>query len=263
MTHPPPTPVAPKTRPAEVSDIHTRLMKFALEVDDARAYWSHAVEAPDASAQQAFDTWWFGDRSLARIEVLLSNLRARFAAYPAALRVLAAWPHMAPDTRTLICHWHLQLSDPLYRSFTGNYLVDRRDSRRPEVTRDLVVAWMGQHGPERWTMGTHIQFASKLLSSAFAAGLVASNRDPRALTVPRVPDEALAYLMYLLRETDFEGTLLDNPYARSVGLDVGALEERLRHVPGLRFSRQGDLVDFGWAFPDLLSWGAAISGGNP
>ncbi|MCX5953197.1 MAG: hypothetical protein NTZ40_06835 [Cyanobacteria bacterium] len=35
---------------------------------------------------------------------------------------------------------------------------------------------------------------------------------------PLVPDDALTYLLHLLREVDFEGTVLANPYLRSVGL---------------------------------------------
>jgi hypothetical protein len=250
-------------RPREATEIHTRLLKCALEVEDARAYWAHAggVSTVGVGAQPAFDQYWFGARSLPRIEVLLANMRARFAAFPDALAVLHRWPHMAPDTRTAVCHWHLQLADLLYRRFTGTYLADRRAGPRAEVTRDLVVGWVSEQGAERWTMATRIQFASKLLSAAHAAGLVATNRDPRPLVLPRVPDEALEYLMYLLREVAFEGSLLDNPYAGSMGLAGPALADRLRGLPGLAFKRMGDLVEFEWRYPSLLAWGEANLGG--
>ena len=88
-----------------------------------------------------------------------------------------------------------------------------------EIVLPGDVEVVADQGPGRWTMATKVQFASKLLSAAYAAGLVASRRDPRPLTVPRVPDDALEYLLYLLREVEFEGTLLDNPYVASVGLD--------------------------------------------
>lgn len=243
-------------RPREATEVHTRLLKCALEVEDSRAFWAHADRTIAGTAQRAFNEYWFGARSLPRIEVLLANMRARFVAFPAALQVLHRWPHMSPATRTVVCHWHLQLSDPLYRTFTGTWLVARRAGSRPEITRDLVAGWVGEQGPGRWTMSTRIQFASKLLSAAYSAGLVAANRDPRPLTVPRVPNEALEYLMYLLRETTFEGSLLDNPYTGSVGLDGGVLEDRLRSLPGLTFKRQGDLVDFGWRYETLRTWAA-------
>jgi hypothetical protein len=241
--------------PAEETVLHTRLLKCALAVEESRAYWRQAVPGGGASAEDAFTAWWFGAKSLDRVQVLFTNLRARFDAFPTAHRVLHGWTEMPPGTRALICHWHLQLSDPLYRSFTGELIPERRASARPTLTRDLVVEWVGQHAPGRWTMPTRIQFASKLLSSAFSAGLVGSNRDPRPLPWPRVEDTALAYMVHLLREVAFEGTLLSNPYFRSVGLEGGAFEERLRGPVGLR--RQGGLLEFDWPHPSLTAWAEA------
>lgn len=244
-------------RPREATALHLRLLKVALEVEDSRAYWAHANSSFRATAQHAFDNYWFGARSLARIDTLLVDMRARYDAYPSALEVLSGWPHMSAEVRRAICHWHAQLADPVYRRFSGTFLVDRRAGPRPEVTRDLVVSWVGQQAPGRWSMSTRIQFASKLLSTAYSAGFVTSNRDPRLLSVPRVPDEALEYSVYLLREIDFEGTLLDNPYIRSCGLEGSVLEDRLRALPGLRFRKQGRLVDFGWRHSSLLVWAEA------
>jgi hypothetical protein len=242
----------------EETIVHTRLMKCALEVEDARSYWSHInPDGPGASAQVAFEQFWFGSRSLPAVDVLLANFRARFDAIPEALRVLHRWTDMEPATRRLICHFHLQFADPLYRAFTGDWLVGRRQGLRPDVTRDLVVRWVADQGPGRWTAASRIQIASKLLSAAFAAGLVGTNRDPRPLTYPRVDDAALGYLLHLLRGVEFSGTILVNPYLASVGLTGGALEERLRSLPSLAFGRQGDLVDFGWHYRSLAEWAAA------
>lgn len=246
--------------PREATEAHTRLLKCALEVEDSRAYWAHADGSNKVTPQRAFDEYWFGARSLPRIEVLLANMRARFDAFPGALDTLHQWRHMSPDTRRIICHWHLQLTDPLYRAFTGEYLVNRREGSRVEVTRDLVVTWVSQEGAARWTMATRIQFASKLLSAVFSAGLVGANRDPRPVLIPRVPDEALEYLMYLLREVEFEGTLLQNPYLASVGCEAPSLEDRLCGLPGMAFRRQGDLLEFGWRFTDLHAWASANFG---
>lgn len=244
-------------RPREVTQVHTRLLKCALEIEDLRAYWAHAGGTEPPTAQRAFKEYWFGAKSMARVEVLLANARLRFDAFPPALEILHRWPHMSPDTRRAICHWHLQLADPLYRAFTGDYLAKRRADGRDTVTRDSVVEWVAEQGPGRWTLSTRIQFASKLLSSAHAAGLVAKTRDPRPLALPRISDEALEYLIYLLREVALHGTLLENPYLASVGLEGPFLAARLRTLPGLTFSRQGDLLDIGWRYPDLRAWGQA------
>lgn len=241
-------------RPTEERVLHTRLMKCALEVEESRAYWQRVEPGKAVTAQEAFESWWFGSLSLPATRVLLTNLRARFDAFPPSLRVLHAWADMDPGTRVLLCHWHLQLSDPLYRVFTGDWLVKRREGPQPAVTRDVVFQWVGEQGPGRWTVASRIQIASKLLSSAYAAGLVGGNRDPRPLVLPRVPDDALTYLLHLLRAVDFEGTLLNNPYLRSVGLAGALLEDRLRGLSSLTFRRQGSLVDFEWHHAGLEDW---------
>jgi hypothetical protein len=245
-------------RPAEVTDVHTRLLKCALIVPESRAWWQHVDPTSRVHpAAQAFEEFWFGAKSQGRVKVLISNLRARYDAFPAALAVLKGWPDMDPESRTAICHWHLQLADPLYRAFAGDYLPERRMGARAEIRQDQVVSWVSQQGPGRWTMSTRIQFASKLLSCAFTAGLVAGRRDPRPLSFPRIPDPALGYLLHLLREVDYEGTMTDNPYLRSVGLESGVLEDRLRGLPELHYRRLGDHVDFGWRFGDLAAWAEA------
>lgn len=204
-------------RLSEVRDIHTALLRCTLEVDTARAWWTRPETGDQTRlATRAFEESWFGARSLPRVKLLLSNMRARFDAYPYALRVLREWHHMEPGTRALICHWHVQLTDPLYRAFAGRYLVERHDADRPDVTRDMVTRWVGDQGPGRWTMRTRVQFATQLLATAKAAGLVKTAKDPRQLAFPRVDDQALTYLLYLLRGVEFEGTLIDNPYLASV-----------------------------------------------
>jgi hypothetical protein len=241
---------------AEQDQVHTRLLKCALEEDEARAYW--ASHTPELTAALAFERYTFGAaKSMPRVEVLLSTMRARFDAFPHALSVLKRWPHMSPRTRRVICHWHLQLSDPLYRRFTGEYLVQRHSAAVPEVYRELIVSWVERQGQGRWTISTRVQFASKLLSAAHDAGLVTTTRDPRPVAYPAVPDDALEYLLYTLRAVRFEGTLLDNLYLRSVGLADEALDERLRALPALNFSRQGALLDLGWRYETLGDWCSA------
>lgn len=250
------------TQAAEETELRTRLLKCTLEVDSSRSYWTHHATAGEVSAKLAFDEFWFGARSLKRISEVLTSLRARFDAFPACIDVLHRWPHMSPDTRRNICHWHLQLAEPLYRRFTGDYLRARRVGARAEVTRDLAVRWVVDQGGGRWAMSTCMQFASKLLSAAHSAGLVGSKVDPRPLLLPRIADDALLYLLHLLREITIEGTLLENPYLASVGLEGADLDDRLRRLPGLTFRRQGTLVDFGWRHADLRAWARETHGTN-
>ncbi len=243
--------------PAEANQVHTRLLKCALQVEDSRAFWRQAAEHGTVDATQAFSEYWLGAKSLARVKVLLTNFRARFVAFPPAVEVLAAWAAMPPDTRALICHWHLQLADPLYRRFSGSFLPQRIDEGRPTVSHSLVIDWVSDQGEARWTMATRRQFASKLLSSAHDAGLIKARRDPRPLTVPRASDDALSYLLHLLRGIDITEPLLDNPYLRSVGLTGSLLSDRLRALPALDYHHSAGAAHVEFHHGSLRDWAEA------
>lgn len=243
----------------EETDIHTRILRFALGIEESRGYWEHFdPTVPESDrALQAFEQRWFGAKSLHCVRYVLSNMRARYDAFPSALSVLRRWRAMTLATRQTICHFHLQLSDPMYRKFTGTFLVARHGTRDAQVDRSVVLRWVKTEHASRWSEATCTQFASKLLAAAGEAGLISPRKDPRSILLPKVPDEALAYLLYVLRETRFEGSLTDNPYFASLGLEGGLLDQRLRHLPGLTFHRMGNLTEFDWAARDVVSWAEA------
>jgi hypothetical protein len=242
-------------RPSETTEFHTRLLKCSLEVEHCRAYWHRvSAAADDTTTQIAFDEYWFGARSLPRVARLINDFRHRFDQFPPAMTILHRWGAMDSATRRLICHWHLQLADRLYREFTGDFLVDRSSAGRTEVTRDVVVRWIDQSAPQRWATATRIQFARKLLFSAGEVGILKGTRDPREWQPPRVTDEALGYILYLLRAIQFQGTLIDNPYLASVGVTGSELERRLSTSPDCPLRRQGELFEFSWRYKDLSEW---------
>lgn len=249
----------------ETTEVHTRILRLALGVSESRAYWEHAdpdVVGPER-LETALEQRWFGDKSDARVRFLLSAMQERFDAFPNALGVLrglslkSTYPRPALDDvgRQLICHWHVQLADPIYRRFTGELLVGRRGTKKSAIQFKDVQGWVQSKYKGRWAESTSVQFASKLLAAASEAGLVTGKLDPRPLACPAVPDLALAYLLYLLRETRFKGTLRSNPYLASVGIeDVGP---RLRAgLPGV--TAKGD--DLVWAAPNLAAWAEAFAG---
>ncbi len=246
-------------RPSETTEVHTRILRLALGIDESRSYWEHVDLAvpPSLRALPAFEQRWFGAKSLERVRFLLASFAERYDAFPEALKVLQHWHAMDAGTRQVVCHWHLQLSDPMYRRFTGTFLVERRALRDPKVDRDVAIRWVKSEFPGRWSEATCVQFASKLLSAASEAGVVSPRRDPRSLLAPKVSDLALGYLLHLLRGTHFEGTLTQNPYLASVGLTEGYLDQRLRALPGLTFRRMAHLTEFEWAAPNLTAWAEA------
>lgn len=238
--------------------MHTRLHKCALIVEESRAYWERrACFGQVPSSKEAFDQYWFGAKSLSWVTLLLLNLRTRFELFPESHQVLQSWTAMTPDARAAICHWHLQLTDPLYRAFTGEYLVSRRELVSPEIHVNSVVSWVNDNGPDSWTLSTKKKLASRLLSVARSANLIAGRRDPRTPVFPRISDEALTYILYLLRDVSTSGTRLDNPYLSSVGLTGSMLEARLRKLPAMKFQRVADVVEFNWKYPTLAAWAEA------
>ncbi len=250
---------SPPRKPGEVTEVHTRLLKLALGVEETRAYWSSVDPSvpPGPRALQAFEQRWFGPKTLDRVKTLLPYLAVRYDAYPEAFSVLRRWRAMDPATRQVICHWHTQLSDPIYRRFTGEFLLERRSLKEPKVDRPAVARWFRQTWPDRWSEATVLQFASKLLSAASEAGLVSPKRDPRALLFPKVPDLAIAYLLHLLRGLRHHGSLTENAYLASVGLGDGFLDQRLRTIPSIHLRRMGRLVELDWTYPTLTAWAEA------
>ncbi len=246
---------APVDSLAETTEPHSRLLRCSLCIDESRAYWANVDPArPRESTAHAFGASWFGTKSEAWTAELLSNMRIRFEAFPEALGVLAGWRSMSFETRRLICHFHTQLTDPLYRAFTGEFLCEGRESSRPHVHRQTVIRWVEDQGPARWALKTRIQFASRLLSCALAAGLLGGNRDPREVIVPRVPDEALAYMLYVLRGVRFRGSLIRNPYLASLGISGAHLSDRFRALSSVELRQVGDVHEIEWRYPDLSTW---------
>jgi len=248
--------IAAAPRPAEAHDVHTRLLRVALAPDESRLYWRHVDPRRPVAEQavRAFEERWFGNKSLARVRVLLAVFTERFGAFPEALAVLRRWQPADPWTRRNLCHWHAQLTDPLYRAYTGDFLPRRWLHPEPSVDRGVTQRWLDEQTGDKWSPATTVRMANGFLTAAAEAGLCTGDPGRRRLRQPTVTDDALTYLLYLLRQVDFEGSLFDNPYLLSVGLSDLALEKRLRRLSALDFQRMGDLLDFGWRHPDLRSW---------
>ena len=249
----------------EVTAPHTRLLRVSLAMEESRAYWERRrLDIPKQElATLAFEERWFGNKSMDRVRRLLSEFDHRYDSYPVALAVLTQWQPADPVTRQNLCHWHLQLADPTYRRFTGEYLEQRRSQKTAAVDRDIVTRWVVASIGGEWATATSQRLATGLLTAAASAGLCAGGSGSRALSYPQISDEALTYWLYFLRHLEFEGTLMENPYLASVGLSEGFLEQRLRKLPDISFNRMAELHDFGWAYPDLKTWALARLGGNP
>lgn len=195
---------------------------------------------------------------MARVRYLISNFAVRFEAYPDALKVLHRWNPADPRERFLLCHWHIQLSDPLYRDFTGSVLPQRRSHPEPTIDRTTTVRFVDRKTESRWAPSTSQRMAAGLMACACEAGLCEGNSSMRALKQPRVSDHALGYLLHLLRGTTIEGSLKDNPYLVSVGIDREEFERRVRRLSWMRYNRMGNVEELEFEYPNLLAWASEV-----
>jgi hypothetical protein len=250
--------------PAEVTTMHTRILRCTLATDDSQAYWRNVdLDVPvDERARVAFEGRWFGLKSEARVELLVRTMSERFDAFPEALGLLHALPAIPAVLRPWICHLHTQLSDPIYRRFTGEYLPQSRARGLRSLDRDTVARWVEGLEPGRWSVITCRKFGTNLIAAAVEAGLLDNRRDPRELSVPAAPDQALGYALYLLRTVRFDGALGEDPYLRSLGADREMLPQTLQRVPGVAYHRLGGVEDIEWQYPSLNAWGMQVLRGE-
>ncbi|RYG67390.1 DUF1819 domain-containing protein, partial [bacterium] len=154
--------------------MHTRILRIGLAVDETRAYFAHAGRcSPAERVARAFEERWFGAKSLARVRFLVATLTERFEPFPGASAALGRWGAVDTATLRVVCHAHAQLTDVLYRKFTGDFLAARRAMPESTVDRSVVLRWLRREMPDAWAEATYAQFATKLLSAAADAGLVA------------------------------------------------------------------------------------------
>lgn len=239
---------------------HTRIVNIAISLEENRAFWEnyHFDISKENLSTIAFEERWFGNKSMMRTRSLLNDLRYRYGRFPEALELLCAWKPSEPIIRQNIIHWHFQLADPLYRQFTGDFLIVRRNYPKPFIDVESTINWISEKVSNRWGFQTKKKIANNLISSASAAGLCSNKKGKKKLKYPQLSDLSLAYLLYLLRNISYEGTILENPYFRSVGLTDSFLEKRISSLPGFNYSKVVDIKEFQWDYPDLKTWSKKV-----
>ncbi len=243
--------------PTESAVVHTRILRCMLAADDCFAYWRNVDTSKPAAkrAHVAFEQRWFGTKSEARVRTIMTDMIGRFDAFPEALALFQHLGRIQVGVRVFLCHLHTQLADPVYRAFAGDFLPRRRDEGRTTVDRSAVARWVASTYPDRWSAVTCTKFASNLLATALDVGLVSGRRDPRKLPHPLVPPVVVSYALYLLRGTHVEGTLTENPYLRSLGLNTESLGHLSSSLPGVRVVELGGTAEITFQEPSLTAWG--------
>ena len=201
----------------EVNTPHTGLLRLGLALPQSVIFWERAAEetAVKALQDQAVAQQWFDGLSDTRTRYIIGQLSKRFPFE--ARRALAFGEGLEPHQAQLRCHWHLQLTDPIYRRFTSEYLFNCWTSPHASVELEGVITWVsGLPLAKDWKKVTVRRMGSGLLSAATEAGLCqGSGKKEKALRVPRVEPEDRDYLRNLLSQAEASASL--SLYLRSVG----------------------------------------------
>lgn len=179
---------------------HTGLLRLGLDPEASRVFWQRAPAEVPASELLAMARAgnWFPQHSEARVKYLVSHLQRRF---PGPIRaVLQRWKPELLGQEPIVCHWHLQLTDPLYRGFTFGFLLPRWSIGSDELGLDQVQDWLRRRkGSDKWSPATLRRLASGLFSAATEAGLLAlAGRSQRTLKKPQVNAQSIEYLFAVL-----------------------------------------------------------------
>jgi hypothetical protein len=191
---------------------HTRLLRVGLAEPESREYWRQSqrnLEEGDR-VRIAFEERWFGSRAMARVQYLVQTFQMRFDGYPSALKALALWNPLELSDRLAVCHWHLQLSDPIYRKFCATHLVERFNHPEPTLDRNAVLRWAQTQQPS-WSLSTVQRLVAGLMGCLNEVGFTEKATAIRPLSLPRVSDLALGYALYSAAGNRVRGDFIPKP----------------------------------------------------
>jgi hypothetical protein len=239
-------------RPQEVKSIHSRLLRLGLAVRESQIFWRtrDPEQSTKLTIERAHQEGWFGAKSLKQVEYLVTSLDTRFTGAITDLRV---WDPAEKADRCWVCHFHLQLTDPLYRQFTAHYLSHRLERAQPNIEKLSALRWLNQLAPNKWAVATAERLVSGLVSALNEAGFSRGRSSPRDIVIPPLSNESLAYLLFLLKNSEFEGSILSNPYLKTTYLGED-LERRLTELPGFDYQHNDEGGTLKWKVDSFLDW---------
>lgn len=209
----------------EVVSLHTGLLRLGLAVEHSVRFWTRArTDSPLSELREA--AWrekWFDDLSKSRVHYLVGQLGKRFP-FPAR-ELLDFSPRAEHRSNALVCHWHLLLSDPLYRAFASEFLFGRWAVTDASVDLATTREWLKSRPlTADWQPTTLGRMASGLLSAATEAGLCEGRGSTgKTLRLPTVDRDDIKYLHRML---SLAGAVHQfKTYLMSVGQTVDSWEE--------------------------------------
>jgi len=245
------------------SEASTTMMKVGARLEESRSYLNF-VNFEDSLKKQKEKAWneqWFGFLPEQILETVVFALYQRFGQFPLIVKVLKTWIDKGLDNHDfkLLCHFHIQLTEPYYRWATGQYFYQRYNEGFDDIPSNILGKQLEKaFGKEKdLSSQSYQRLARGILSTARDTGILKGKAE-KFFAHPLVSIEFLGYLVYALYHFKFPfGEFVTSPYIQSVIKD----EAQLRRL--LTDGQRKNWWEFNWdhglfslypKFSDIQQW---------
>lgn len=211
----------------------TLIMKVGARLDETRIFLRNVDLLDDLKLQKekVWNEQWFGFLSEEMTERLVYANYQRFTQFPDLIQVIKNWMNKGLENHDfkLICHFHIQLSDPFYRWATGDYFYERYKDGFDDISSPILTKKLEEQFKNLKTLTTqsYNRISRGILSSARDTGILKGKAD-KSFNTPLVSIEFLGYVIYSLQKFDFPFSELPNsPYIKSILKDESQFKRLL------------------------------------
>jgi hypothetical protein len=203
-----------------VTKEHMTMLRIGARIEESRSYIRNyqAGYTVKELKLKAWDEQWFGFIPESIFVRLIPAFHSRFGNYPEMVNVIQNGITKGLESYDfkMICNFHIQISDPYYRWFSGDYIPNRLDNGLQEITSTTTAVDFNTKFKKNIKANTLKHFAVNLLNSANDTGLLKGTK-LRVTQTPTVTVFFLGYLIYTLGSFDFPmADLINSPFIKSI-----------------------------------------------
>ncbi|MGK5091068.1 BrxA family protein [Deltaproteobacteria bacterium TL4] len=240
---------------------HTDIMRITARLEETRAYIRNFEETATTAElkTRAWEGQWFGFIPESIFIRLMPALYNRYGQYPQLMEVLKKWLSLGLESHDfkLICHLHLQLTDPYYRWVSGQCLPSRYREGLYEINNTILVSLLKNEIAAELKSNSLQKLARNILTTIRDVGLLKGTQN-KSMTTPVVSVEFLGYLLYTLSKLGYPvADIPASPYIQSLFRDretfQGLLAEGQRKN-WWEYNWGNQIFTLSFQYPDILTW---------
>jgi len=244
-----------------INDPHTAMIRVTARLNETMTYIRHYNDEINAAdlKKSAWSQQWFGFLSESIFNRLMPTLSNRFGKYSYLMEILQRWSFQGIENHDfkLICHFHIQISDPYYRWATGEYIPARFNEGIDEITKSSLAKALSTRTVNPLNANTLHKLSRNILTTARDTGLLQGKTD-KTIAIPASSVEVLGYLLYALRLFDFSmSEIPESPYIQSVFRNPGSLRNLLTEGQAKNwweYNWEGRTFAINYAYADINPW---------